>query len=74
MCLVTQSSLILLRPHELQLTRLFCLWDYLGKNTRVGCYFLLQRTFLTNPETEAVSPVSPALQADYLSTEPYKHK
>ena len=26
---------------------LFCPWDYLGKNTGVGCHFLLQRTFLT---------------------------
>ena len=23
-------------------TRLLCLWDFPGKNTRVGCHFLLQ--------------------------------
>ena len=26
-------------------TRLLCPWDFLGKNTGVGCYFLLQRIF-----------------------------
>ena len=28
--------------HGLWLTRLFCLWDSPGKNTGVGCHFLLQ--------------------------------
>ena len=28
--------------HELQPTRLFCPWDSPGKNTGVGCHFLLQ--------------------------------
>ena len=36
-----------LRPHELQPTRLLCPWNFLGKNTRVGCHFLLQRIFST---------------------------
>ena len=26
---------------------LLCPWDYPGKNTEVGCHFLLQRIFLT---------------------------
>ena len=30
-----------LQPHELQSTRLLCPWDSPGKNTGVGCYFLL---------------------------------
>ena len=30
------------RPHRWQLTRLPCLWDSPGKNTGVGCHFLLQ--------------------------------
>ena len=30
------------RPHRLQPTRLLCPWDSPGKNTGVGCYFLLQ--------------------------------
>ena len=28
-------------------TRLLCPWDSPGKNTRIGCHFLLQRIFLT---------------------------
>ena len=27
--------------------RLVCPWDFPGKNTGVGCHFLLQRIFLT---------------------------
>ena len=30
------------RPHRWQPTRLPCPWDSPGKNTGVGCYFLLQ--------------------------------
>ena len=30
------------RPHRWQSTRLPCPWDSPGKNTRVGCHFLLQ--------------------------------
>ena len=30
------------RPHGLQSTRLLCPWDFPGKNTGVGCHFLLQ--------------------------------
>ena len=30
------------RPHALQPTRLHRPWDSLGKNTSVGCHFLLQ--------------------------------
>ena len=42
-----------LQPHGLQPTRLLCLWDFLllwdfpGKDTGVGCHFLLQGLFLT---------------------------
>ena len=46
-CLVTRSCLALLQPHGLQSTRLLCLWDFPGKNTGVGCHFLLQGIFLT---------------------------
>ena len=31
-----------LRPHRQQPTRLLCPWDSPGKNTGVGCHFLLQ--------------------------------
>ena len=30
------------RPHRRQPTRLLCPWDFPGKNTGVGCHFLLQ--------------------------------
>ena len=30
------------RPHRRQPTRLRCPWDFPGKNTGVGCHFLLQ--------------------------------
>ena len=38
-CSVVSDSL---RPHRRQPTRLFCPWDSSGKNTGVGCHFLLQ--------------------------------
>ena len=36
-----------LRPHGLQPSRLLCPWDFPGKNTGVGCHFLLQGIFLS---------------------------
>ena len=36
------------RPHGPQPTRLFCPWDFPGKNTRVDCHFLLQGIFPTH--------------------------
>ena len=41
-CLVAKSCLTLLRSYGLQPTRLLHPWDFLGKNTGVGCHFLLQ--------------------------------
>ena len=38
-CTVTSDSL---RPHGLQPPRLLCPWNSPGKNTGVGCHFLLQ--------------------------------
>ena len=35
------------RPHRRQPTRLLCPRDSPGKNTRVGCHFLIQGIFLT---------------------------
>ena len=37
----------LLCPHGLQPSRLLSPWDFPGKNTGVGCYFLLQGIFPT---------------------------
>ena len=36
-----------LRPHGVEPTRLLCPLDFPGKNTRVGCLFLLQGIFPT---------------------------
>ena len=49
-CSVDQC-LWLLWPHELQPTRFFCPWDFPGKNTGVGCHFLLQGIFLPRDRT-----------------------
>ena len=55
-----------LQPHGLQHARLPCLRDSPGKNTGVGCHFLLQGG-LSDPE---IKPEFPALQADSLPYEP----
>ena len=44
LCSVMSDSL---RPHELQPTRLLWPRDFPGKNTGMGCYFILQGRFLT---------------------------
>ena len=46
-------------------TRLLLPWEFPGKNTGVGCHFLLQRN-LPDP---GIKPRSPALQADALTSE-----
>ena len=46
-CLATKSYLTLLQLHEPQPARLLYPWDLPGKNTGVGCHFLLQGIFLT---------------------------
>ena len=47
-----------LQPHGLYPTSLLCPWDFHGKNTGVGCHFLLQGIFLnqgSNPRLLADS-------------------
>ena len=46
-CLVTKSCPTL-QPHGLQPARLLGPWNFLGKNTRVGCHFLLQMVYYIN--------------------------
>ena len=41
-CCVTSVVSNSVRPHRGQPTRLLCSWDSPGKNTGVGCHFLLQ--------------------------------
>ena len=48
--LCVQNHLVVsdsVRPHGLWLTRLLCAWNFLGKNTGVGCHALLKGTLLT---------------------------
>ena len=49
LCAVFSCSVmsVSLQPHRLQPAGLFCLWDFSGKNTGVGCHFLLQAFFRT---------------------------
>ena len=44
-CLVNKSCPTLCDPHGLWPTRLLCPWDFPGKNTGVGCHFLLQGSY-----------------------------
>ena len=46
-CSVAKSCPTLLWPHGLQPARLLCPWDFPGKNSGVGCHFLLHGIFLT---------------------------
>jgi len=41
-CYAAAAAKSLVRPHRRQPTRLPCRWDSPGKNTGVGCHFLLQ--------------------------------
>ena len=65
-CLVTQLCLTLLRCHGLLPLRLLCPWDFPGKNTGVGCLFLLQGVFLT----QGLEPESPTLAGEFFTTDP----
>ena len=56
MCSVTQSCPTLLKPHGLwPLPRLLCPWDSPGKNSGVGCHFLLQGIFQPRDGTRVSS-------------------
>ena len=55
-----------LRPHGVQPARLLCPWNFPGKNTGVGCHFLIQD--LSNPVIEPVSLVSPVLAGGFFTT------
>ena len=47
-CVLSHSAMFnSLHPHGLYFARFFCAWDCPGKNTGVGCHFLLQGLFPT---------------------------
>ena len=43
-------------PHGLQSSRLFCLWDFPGKDTGEGCHFLFQGIFQTQGSNPNLLP------------------
>ena len=51
-------------------TRLLHPWDSPGKNTGVGCHFLLQGIFPTQGSNPGIEPGSPALEAGASTSEP----
>ena len=57
-----------LRPHGLWPSRLFCTWNLPGKNTGLGCSFLLQGIFPTQGLNPHLLPVSPALAGGFFTT------
>ena len=54
-CLVVSVVFDSVLPHRRQPTRLRCPWDSPGKNTGVGCHFLLQCVKVKS-ESEVVQP------------------
>ena len=65
-CLVTKSCPTLCNPMDYSPPGSFCPWDFLGKNTAVGCFFLLQGIF----PTQGLKPASPAVAGGFFTTEP----
>ena len=47
MCLVAKACLTFCDSMDCKPALLLCPWDFPGKNSVVGCYFLLQGIFLT---------------------------
>ena len=67
LCVYARLYLTVLQPHRLQPTRLLCPWDFLGKNTGVGCHFLLQWIFATQGSNRQ-SLAAPALAGGFFTT------
>ena len=65
--LVTQSCPILCNPMDCS-HQLLCLWNSPGKNTGVGCHFLLQGGFLT----QGLNPGLPHCKQTLLTESPGK--
>ena len=68
-CLVASVMSDSLGPYGLQLTRLLCPWDSLGKNTGVGCHTLFQWIFPTQVLNSCLLHLL-NWQEDSLPTEP----
>ena len=69
-CVLVIQSYPTLCDHGLQPSRLLCPWDFPGKNTGVGCYFLLQLEWVAIPFSKGSSlPRDLAFQTDSLPSE-----
>ena len=67
MCVCTKSCPTLCDPMDCSLPgRLLCPWDSPGKNTGVGCHFLLQGIF----PTQGSNPCLLLWQVDFFTTKP----
>ena len=67
-CSVTSVVSESLCRYGLQLSRLLCPWDSPGKNTGVGCHFLLQGIFLTQGSNLCLLHFLHCRQIFYTST------
>ena len=63
-----QSCSTLCDPHGLQPTRLLCPWHSPGKNTGVGCHFLLLGTFSTQGWNLRLLHLPPVLAGRFFTT------
>ena len=66
-CQVSSVMSNSLRPHGLQPARLLCPWDSAGKNTGVGCHFLLKGIF-SHSGIKPTFLVSLALAGGFFTT------
>ena len=65
-CSVVSNSL---QPHRLSPIRLFCPWNFPGKNTGVGRHFLFQRIF----QTQGLNPYLLCLLHWQMDSLPLRH-
>ena len=68
-CLVTQLCPTLCNSLNCSPPGLPCPWDFSGKNTRVGCHFLLQGN-LPDSGIKPTSPAFSALAGGFFTTAP----
>ena len=61
------------QPHRQQPTRLLCPWDSPGKNTGVGCHFLLQCMKVKSESEVAQSCLTVSDPMDYIPPGPSVH-
>ena len=69
MCWVVSVMSISLWFHRLYPSRPFCPWGFPGKNTGVGCHFLLQGIFQPRDRT-LVSCITYCIAGGFLTAEP----